>query len=165
MKTRLMICASLATLLSCAAHAMNNKFDIILQGPWILYEYHNASLNKDAHVLIAVAPKVNGVYHPPILSTGDGYTILDDQGIFCLTFKDECATNTGVPKFLPDTGYPPTNLLPVHFKNATGMQTDWDLVALSHAQNLYAFILPMPNSYNNEGFWNMQFGRQFGTYQ
>jgi hypothetical protein len=165
MKARLMICVCMATLFSCAAHALDNKFDIILQGPWILYEYHNDSLNHGAHVLIAVAPKVNGIYHPPILSTGDGYTIWDDQGIFCLTFKDECATNTKVPQFLPDTSYPPTNLLPVHFKNANGTQTDWDLVALSHAQNLYAFILPMPNSYSNAGFWNMQFGSKFGSYK
>jgi len=161
MKARLVILACLVTLLSSVAHALDNKFDIILQGPWILYQYHNANLNKDTPVLIAIAPRVNTIYHAPILSTGDGYTVWDG-GIFCLTFGQECATITGAKSLVPSPGYAKPNLLPVYFKNATAAQTDWDLVSVSHTQSLFAFILPMPNGYSNESIWNMQFSSKFG---
>lgn len=168
MKARfLMGFACFLTLLSCA-HAAN-KFDITLEGPWLLYPYKlpasSASGAATTTVLIAVAPLTDatGTFHRPIVSAGDGY-IIPREGIFCLTFTesaaggstDTCAPQAGSTLTLAN-GYPSTGLLNLQFRPVKVGQTYWDLISVKGLHPLYALVLPMPNSYSTDGAWNIEF--------
>jgi hypothetical protein len=168
MRVRLMIVACLATLL-CSAAAQTpptppppNQFDLTLEGPWILYQYKNANLGGGVPVLIVVAPKIDNIFHLPVVSAGDGYELWQN-GIYCLTFDATCA-KPGAKLLTPGKNYPstnpPTGPLPVKFSLATA-NGDWDLVSLNRKRSFFALILPMPDSYSNDGVWHMQFSSKF----
>jgi hypothetical protein len=165
MKRRLMIATSLAAMLCIATACFdkgNDRLDIILEGPWILYretQFRNDN-GKAVPVLIAIAATRATIeplpandklhHHLPQISTGDGYYI-DKPAVYCLTFNDKCAPK-GPSSFNSDPSYPTPHLLTVSRKNPS---TPWDWVSASHRQT--ALILPMPDSFSNDGVWEMKF--------
>jgi hypothetical protein len=143
----------------------SNRLDISLDGPWILYQDMEFNeYGKNVAVLVAIAPISATVeslqgndykhHHSPQLSTGDGYYIsnafLQKAHIYCLTLDSRCARKG--PRSLNSDSYPPDHLLKVQRKNATGT---WDWRTAS--RNQAALILPMPDSFSNDGTWNMRF--------
>jgi hypothetical protein len=81
--------------------------------------------------------------------------MIPKNGLFCLTFGTACAYDTS-GKFVPETGYFAPNLLPVAFPDPT---KGWDPYKLG--SSAYVLILPMPDTYSNDGMWNMQFYKDF----
>jgi|NGEPerStandDraft_6_1074524.scaffolds.fasta_scaffold02472_4 hypothetical protein len=186
MKTRPTIVTILAALLSClsagcAKSTPKNRLDIVLEGPWILYQdLQFDNRGKKIPVLVAIAP--NGVsatavhkhgkdgvaeansahshaddgdqlhHHLPQISAGDGYYI-QDAGVYCLAFDGKCA-----PKgagFLQSAGYGTTYMLPAKFETdgSTGGSTPRTIWSMIQEDGSIAVILPMPDSYSNEGVW------------
>ena len=165
---RLLICVclvlSVCHLAGCC-RAGNNHLDIILEGPWILYQDNQFdSQGKKIPVLVAIAPLAATVtslnpqdklhHHSPQMSTGDGFYVAKDfmkaNHIFCVTFDSRCARPG--PAALTTDGYPGSHLLTLPLSGAAG---SWDWVAAS--TNQLALILPMPDSYSNDGLWHMHF--------
>ena len=160
MKSRLLFTAVFLMLACCATFGAGTEMDITLEGPWILYP---ARIPTDGTggtpVLIAAAPSANDsanntIYHTPMVSAGDGYMI-PQNGLFCLTFVIVCAKDTS-GKFTPDSGYFAPHLLPVTFRDPA---KGWDPYQLG--SSAYVLILPMPDTYSNDGMWNMQFYSDF----
>lgn len=166
-------CLGLFIALLCnAALALGQiNSDIILSGPWLIYEEHNfakkSASNGTVSALIAIAPGIgdnsqNGRdFHTPQLNTNDGYYILS-TGIYCLTFDDECApvetaTSLGTDSF-PD---PDHALLPVKVKLTNGAWNWASRFSSGQYRSPVILILPMPDSYSNEAEWFMRFGKTF----
>jgi hypothetical protein len=145
--------------------AQQERFDITLEGPWILYVDNTFTKWP---VLVAIAPNTQSVAnwaHDPILvSSGDGYFLYDytkGQGqqanFYCLMLDDVCAPQgTTSLKFhdYPDA----VGLLSVH--KPVG-QTNWKWSDAVQRQNATAVILPMPDSYSSDGVWPMRFAAKF----
>jgi hypothetical protein len=145
-----------------------NRLDIALEGPWIL---HQTQLD-DGHgnkipVLVAIAPvdataedqpgmSIDPLHHhSPQLSTGDGFYIkekyLKNARIFCVFFGTQCAPKG--PDSLMNDSYPESKLLRL---NHTGQGT-WDWVTRTYGNNGVALILPMPDSFSDDGVWHIRF--------
>jgi hypothetical protein len=135
---------------ACCALAQSNKLDITLEGPWILFEDLTFA---NRPVLIAMAPGMNHIPKPnrhqqPTFSAGDGYWI--PTGVSCAAFDGVCAPK-GATGPLTSTGYPDTYPLRV----AVPSGWTWYKEA-GNTEGTY-LILPMPDSYSNDGLWPMQF--------
>jgi hypothetical protein len=164
MKTRSTIATEFILLLCSAASALSQTkqahLDIALEGPWILYEDH-AFLNgkNKVDVLIAMAPGVGDDtkqynHHPPVFTMGDGFPI--PAGINCVGFD----TNTNcAPKRQKTTllagDYPGAKLLGV------SAPVGWTWYTDSYRVYGTYLILPMPDSFSNDGTWHMRFGSRF----
>jgi|SRR5579872_1286961 len=165
MKVRVLSTLCLMILAGNVAYtvAQENRFDISLEGPWILYV--DRHLTKWP-VLIAIVPNTHSVgrwRHDAItVSSGDGYFLADydDQNnsqvshIYCLIFDGNCApvgTNNLMFHDYPDS----VQILSVK-KPAT-----WDWVKAVQQQSATAVILPMPDSYSSDGVWPMRFAGKF----
>src|ERR1700734_214662 len=158
MKTRFLAFVVLLTLVSCTAFADGTQMDLTLEGPWILYRSSISAPGPQGHppvstpVLIAVAPMAKDsynspLYHSPMVSEGDGYFI-PSNGVFCLLFDGTCAKGTG-GAFSQDPNFPKANLLPVQLPSSAN--GSWDVFSLK--DNAYILILPVPDSYSNDGMW------------
>jgi hypothetical protein len=166
---RLMIATCLAALLCCATGCCDkgkNRLDITLEGPWILFQDTQFDNNGEKiPVLIAIAP-INATtdqlasndyihHHSPQLSTGDGFYLskayLNEAHIYCLAFNDRCAPK-GSQALSRDPYYPSSRLLTLSQARGSGT---WDWINASKKQA--ALILPMPDSYSNDGVWNVRF--------
>ncbi len=143
--------------------------DIVLEGPWILYTEQAFPKNggTTVSVLVAIAPAGDNSagsmsFHLPRISNGDGYYIIHN-GIYCLTFDGECAPK-GKTK-LDNDGYPTSTLLPVAVKAPSGGKSwDWASRVTSGNYGLPTIlILPMPDSYSDDGVWFMRFGPAFSA--
>jgi hypothetical protein len=177
---RLMMVACLAALLcgapGCCDKA-NNRLDIALEGPWILYqETQFQGDGTSVPVLIAIAPseaidygdtgannqhQPDGLHHkPPQLSTGDGFYITHPD-IYCLTFDGKCAPRG--PESLNKDSYPSPQPLILNSHNPKGASTPWDWFTLVTGHKHTALILPMPDSYSNDGVWHMRFASTFNS--
>jgi len=164
MKTPFVIVTCLAALLCCSTACQNghNRLDIALEGPWILYLDHDFDDHgKKTTVLIAIAPHdataetVDKMHHHiPQISAGDGYYIRH-AGVYCLMFDDRCARPG--PSSLTHDGYDDAKPLAVKFHSESG-KTIWNLV---DANNGVALILPIPDSYSNDGIWRADFAPKF----
>jgi uncharacterized ubiquitin-like protein YukD len=165
MKVRLLIAACFVILLQNAACTgdKGKHFEIALEGPWILYVDHDLA---PWPVLIAIAPNSQSVGHwqhqPTTVSAGDGYLLADftdplhqEVGhVYCLTLDDECARKgTGA---LKSSQYP--DVEPLQVSMPLGHKQWVDAVKTLHAT---ALILPMPDSYSNDGVWPMHFARNW----
>jgi hypothetical protein len=167
MKLSLFLFVCLVALLGWPVKSFSqaNLFDIVLEGPWILYEDDSAFANYP--VLVAIAP-VQGMDQPDAMhfhflqvSNGDGYYI-NRTGLYCLMFGtssgSQCAPSwTG--SFAPGVGYPNTaGLLPLNFTHSsTG--TAWGWASLISGKTV--LILPMPKSYSTTSAWSMRFSDHF----
>jgi hypothetical protein len=100
---------------------------------------------------VAFAPKVAGHIFP-IFSAGDG-TDIGTLGIFCVTFDAACKPNSITT--LNKDGYAPP--LPVNVSKPAG----WSWT--SYASSAYVFVLPMPDSYSNDGLYPTTFQTSFPT--
>ena len=145
--------------------AQQERFDITLEGPWILYVDNTFTKWP---VLVAIAPNTESVAnwaHDPILvSSGDGYFLYDytkaqgqQANFYCLMLDDVCAPQgTTILKF---RDYPDgVGLLSV--RKPSG-QTSWKWSDAVQRQNATALILPMPDSYSSDGVWPMRFAEKF----
>jgi hypothetical protein len=161
----LSVCLVALSVLPAKSFSQSNQFDIVLEGPWILYEDDSAFASYP--VLVAIAP-VQGMDQPDAthfhflqVGDGDGYYV-NTTGLYCLIFGTssgpQCAPSGG-KTFAPGAGYPSTvGLLQLHFThNASGSAWSWASVANS----MTVLILPMPSSYSNASFWDMRFSDQF----
>jgi hypothetical protein len=170
MKPSSILATALAIVFWCVLPAAaDNRLDITLEGPWILYEYTNPNFAGGKTVLVAITP--GGVvpdypegssmqqdpklFHHVSLRTGDGYFI-QRANIYCLAFEDKSGLHCGDfgngTRLDPD-GYPPA-AGPLQVKVSQNWQ--W-----THLTTATALILPMPNSYSNDGVWPMRFGRAY----
>lgn len=164
MKHRVFITACLVILLGNLAStvAQENRYDLSLEGPWILYVDRNLAAWP---VLIAIAPNTHSVtnwqHDPPLVSSGDAYLLGDFNNqnqqvghIYCLMLDSTCAPQG--TKVLQFHDYPDfVQLLPVQ------KQPKWSWVNTTIQQNATAFILPMPDSYSSDGVWPMRFAEKF----
>jgi hypothetical protein len=169
MTNRWMIVLCLGCILCCSTGCSNGKkrLDITLEGPWILYV--EPQFEHDGHkvsVLIAIAPTLATAdtdqmdmnhHHLPQLSTGDGYYITKPD-IFCLTFDTVCARKG--PRTLTTDHYPVSSILKVPFHADGDHSARWDWVKVGRAGNT-VLILPMPDSYSNDGVFPMQFAKKW----
>jgi hypothetical protein len=144
MKTRtasLIIWFALICLTAPSAFGQH-RFDVTIEGPWILYELKK--FDGTNSMLVAMAPSVPG-HHAPVLTTGDGGQITT-FGIYCVAFGGPCQANaTPFPK--PGSGsgtYDQTNLLSVA---VYGNNLAWSTIQ----SNSIAFLLPMPDAISNDG--------------
>jgi hypothetical protein len=169
MKTRFLMIVLFLMAASYLASATGTQMDILLEGPWILYPSHIMAPNPQGklvstNVLVAVAPFVldslgNPLYHKPFINAGDGY-VMTGTGVFCLTFNDLCGNKAGnSTAFTPAQGYPAPN--PIKVNLPSSIKT-WDVFGL--ADRAYILILPMPDSYSNDGAWYMEFSNDFISY-
>jgi hypothetical protein len=118
---------------------MAQRLDIALEGPWIFSV--DSVVNSKAQsvtVLIATAPVVPG-HFPATFSTGDGVSV--GPGVYCVGFDNQCAPQGAKS---PDWAH---SLL-VQAKKPAGW--DW-----AHLNGAYVFILPIPNSFSNDGVYPM----------
>jgi hypothetical protein len=136
----LLLCATLACFSEAAFAAY--RFDISIEGPWILYELKQ--FDGTNSMLVAIAPNIPG-HNFPVFTTGDGASM--PTGIFCVAFvgtgyTGTCSTNG---KAYPAPGsYPSFQPLPV---KVFGSTVPWDNVSSSAT----ALILPMPDSISSDG--------------
>jgi hypothetical protein len=159
MKTRLMVGAYWVVLLSGAAMACGqNRLDIVLEGPWILYQDTQfLDGTKKVPVLIAMAPGVVDDtqlwgHHTPTFSAGDG--TLFDPGVYCIGFDKNCDPHR--PKIsLSTDGYPGSQLLGV------AVPAGWAWSTTAFRSDGTYLILPMPDSYSNDGVYPMRFSKTF----
>jgi len=164
MKIRLAATLFITTLacLTTACRQRPTKLDIALEGPWILYlDSDFDAYGKKRSVLIAVAPKDATTaamkkddemyHHIPQISTGDGFYI-PDAGVYCLTFDNICARPG--PRTLSKGGYGDVHPLALYYKPGSGNDV-WDMIRKNGGVTL---ILPMPDSYSNDGVWRANFG-------
>jgi hypothetical protein len=157
--------ASVIVLLALAYFAApvfaQHRFDVTIEGPWILYEVKK--FDGTNSMLVAIAPDVPGHHHPAI-TTGDGIPI-DVYGVYCVAFLDgsgndgSCKPN-GKAWPAPSSGsgtYDQPQFVPV---KAYGGNLSWPNVQSS----AWAFLLPVPDSISNDGIDpNMTFRSSFGA--
>jgi hypothetical protein len=172
MKARFVFALStIALLCSFGTGCSKERLDIVIQGPWILYQ--DTQFDKDGKqvpVLVAIAPTdalsyqgtVDNPDHPhlhhiPQVSAGDGYWI-KTPGIYCLVFDGECAQRHG--DSLQHHDYADPHLLAVKFPPAKDGSSHWDWASAVGTKNT-ALIIPMPDSYSSEGTWFMRFASTF----
>jgi hypothetical protein len=147
-----------------------NRLDIALEGPWILYQdAHFESVKGGVSVLIAIAPTGavaenlkmakgdQDHHHIPQLSTGDGYYV-PKPDVYCITFDEVCAREG--PAVLTTDHYPSSSLLTIPFHGAADRSATLDWVKFAKAGNT-VLILPMPDSYSNDGVFPMHFASTF----
>ena len=163
MKVSLLIAACLVVILPNTACTGTKHFDISLEGPWILYVDHDFASSP---VLVAIAPNSQSVanwpHQPTTVSAGDGYLLADFSSplhqqiglVYCLTLDDECARK-GTQK-LKSSHYP--DVEPLGVSMPLGHKQWVDAVNNQHAT---ALILPMPDSYSNDGVWPMHFAAKW----
>jgi hypothetical protein len=159
--------------LSPSVFAQYKSMDIALEGPWILYEEQQfKSKATDStpvyvSVLIAVSPlgaAANQVghhdskhHHVPQMSTGEGYYI-KKKGIFCLTFGNTCYPQANGQSLIPDAGYPNNGYILQEYYGAPGDKTwPWQTQGATNT----VLILPMPDSYHNDGVWPFRFRKYY----
>jgi hypothetical protein len=174
MKHRSLIVLSVVALLGlCAPTFAQPYLDIALEGPWILYEEQQFKSKdpvsgKDVYVpvLVAISPSGATAYsmsrhdvqdhHEAQMSTGEGYYIRSN-GIFCLTFGDKCYPQANGASLKVDSQYPnggtKGGILPVPFGASGDTTWPWQLQGAANR----VLILPMPDSYHNDGVWAMRF--------
>jgi hypothetical protein len=158
--------ASLLIVTNISFAQAKDRVDIILQGPWILYKdsnfqdsHHNATV-----ALIVMTPEMSDIdsqyrHKPPTIGSGDGYSI-PKSGIYCLDFGDLCAPKN--PNGTMTTGdYPDPVPLPVQVPAQSPDKWPWykNSTTSRQANGIY-LILPMPDSFSNDGTWPMQFAAQ-----
>jgi len=173
MKMRSIGAVGVAAMLSVmSVGCSRDRMEIVLEGPWLLYQ--DTQFDEDGHgvpVVIVIAPgtaidykdignpgytAADNMHHkPPQLSTGDGFFIAT-PGIYCLTFDNKCAPK-GADSLKADH-YQQAVPLPIH---ATGEQSGRWNWPKAIGENDIALILPMPDSYSNDGVWHMRFGSSF----
>ena len=152
MKSRTMYPLLFLAVLFLAAPSFGQSLDVAFEGPWLFYvepSFSNGATTSP--VLVAFAPQVAGHIFPTF-STGDG-TAIRNFGIFCVTFDDVCKPNSITT--LNKDGYAPA--LPVKASKPAG----WTWT--SYASSAYVFILPMPDSYSNDGVYPTTFQSSFPT--
>jgi hypothetical protein len=166
MKTRLVVTVWLGVVMcaiaSISAWADAPSLDITVDGPWIVYAkatFHNKD-GKDAPVIVLMAPATASTmmkwpHLPPTFNEGDGYRI-DPSHIFCLGFDGECAPLRKGAKFTT-IGYPAGELLNVN------VPINWVWYTDSYDNYGTYLVLPMPDSYSNDGSWYMRFGSDFSA--
>jgi hypothetical protein len=152
---------SLALLCFAAPVFAQHRFDVTIEGPWILYELKK--FDGTNSMLVAIAPDVPGHHHPAV-TTGDGLPI-DAYGVYCVAFLDgtgndgSCKPN-GKAWPVPGSGagtYDQPKFVPV---KAYGGNLSWSNVQSS----AWAFVLPIPDSISNDGIDpNMTFRSSFGA--
>ncbi|HEY1528328.1 MAG TPA: hypothetical protein VGH51_19040 [Candidatus Angelobacter sp.] len=139
----------------CSLHSAHaaNRFDVVMEGPWILYQ--DANIISGQNTLVAMAPGINGPYahKDPYLSTGDGIPF-SSTGTFCIGFDGACKL-TPFSSSLTSDGYGSGQLLTLEMKQP------WS--SNRKALNTY-ILLPIPTSYSNDGTYTMRFGPKFGQY-
>jgi hypothetical protein len=144
-------------LISFTASAFaQHRFDVTIEGPWILYELKK--FDGTNSMLLVMAPSVPG-HHPPVFTTGDGGPITA-LGIYCVAFGGTCQANAKpFPQTTGGTGsYDQTTLLPV---KVYGNNLAWSTIQ----SNSTSFLLPMPDSISNDGIDpNITLRSDFGTY-
>jgi hypothetical protein len=150
----------LCTLLFTAVFSFAESLDIVVEGPWIYYEAKIPN-GKQApiSVLVLVAPKVGG-HHVATFSTGDGYQI--DPGIYCVGFALECGTIVQHAKLGPMPTYDPEKRVRVRPGIIWNSQTNQ--IKQSATIEATYVILPLPDSYSNDGVYPMKFGTQIENY-
>jgi hypothetical protein len=119
----------------------DHRFDISVEGPWILYEFKQ--FDGTNSMLVAIAPNVPGHYSP-VFTTGDGASI--PAGIYCVALVGNGFPGTCTPngKSLPAlVTYP--QFSPLQVKVRGGIP--WNSIQ-STARVL---ILPMPDGISNDG--------------
>jgi hypothetical protein len=105
-------------------------------------------------------------HHLPQISAGDGYYITVPD-IYCLTFDNECARKG--PRTLTTDHYPSSSLLTVPYRAAADHSTRWDWVSIArngaknNGTNNTVLILPMPDSYSDDGVYQMHFASAFDS--
>jgi hypothetical protein len=166
MRTRLVMSILLAlvmcTAVSISAWADSSNLDITVDGPWIVYTkavFHNKDGN-DAPVIVLMAPSaaadtMKWPHLPPTLNEGDGYRI-DAGVIYCLGFDGKCAPLRTGAAFKP-IGYPVGELL------AVAVPQNWLWYKDGYKNYGTYLVLPMPDSYSNDGVWYMRFGSDFSA--
>jgi hypothetical protein len=125
------------------------SLDIDIEGPWIYYVDNTFKDNggRPESVLIAMAPHVED--HVGAFSTGDGF-VIQQPGIYCVGFDEQCApAHSGNKPSLPG------KLLRVK------VSPDWYWYSALDKTAIY-LILPLPDSYTNDGVYRMKFGKKFG---
>jgi len=143
-------------LLSCRqAPAQGYQLDLTLEGPWMLYQDHGFLNTKGETVtaLIAIAPSVMTVsqsalqHQPPMLLAGDGFTV--NEQISCVIFDGLCG-GTALPTAVltPSAGYYPPTLISLNKSSSSWHWYSSDLITKA-----YVVILPMPDSYSDDGTW------------
>lgn len=135
-----------------ASPSFGQKLDVAFEGPWLFYvepSFPNGATTSP--VLVAFAPPVAG-HIVPIFSAGDG-TDISTLGIFCVTFDGACKPNSTTT--LNKDGYAPP--LPIAVSKPSGWS--W----MSYASSAYVFVLPMPDSYSNDGLYPTTFQTSFPT--
>jgi hypothetical protein len=148
MKKALLGCACvLVTTLSFSVPALSQeRFDIAMEGPWILYHEKQFQLTVGTtttsyDALIAVAPEVPGHY-PLVFSSGNGLTY--DPGIYCVGFDQACMSSLIEVTPAPNDPYVPPQFVPIK-------QGSWDWKNLPAAPAAYVLIIPWPNSLSSDG--------------
>lgn len=124
---------------------------IDIEGPWIYYidnQFKDASGQPET-VLVAMAPSVDK--HVVSFSTGDGF-VIDKPGVYCLGFDGLCA-----PVLSASKTSLPGKVLRVKAPNG------WYWYSKLNATMIY-LILPLPDTYANDGVYRIKFGSKFGTY-
>jgi hypothetical protein len=170
MKTRLMTVVCFGALICYTIPAFTqNRLDVILQGPWILYVDKEFASPKTVLVAFTTGTDPNSAgnfpHNEPYFSTGNG-TVLVPGTTYCVGFDHECAKQRystlpgpsvpGIPiTNLTHDGYPQSPvLLPVH------AQPGWKWS--NHRTKYGSYIVfPMPDSYSNEGVFQMSLGAAF----
>src|SRR5580704_7875381 len=120
----------------------DHRFDISIEGPWILYEFKQ--FDGTNSMLVAIAPNVPGHY-APVFTTGDGASI--PVGIYCVALVGNGFPGTCTPdgKALPGlVTYPQFSPLQV---KVYGGSIPWNNIQ----STARALILPMPDSISNDG--------------
>jgi len=165
MTARLTTIARFVALLCCAASAFaqDYRLDIALEGPFILYVDHTFAKWP---VLILVAPDVgdndkDDTFHVLQVNSGDGYYFDSKEAgtnrIYCLAFDGTCARQGAKSLRFHDYS---DNIRPLPVNLGKGEKA-WDWVTASRKNSAFALVLPMPDSYSNDGVWHMRFGAKF----
>jgi hypothetical protein len=124
----------------------NQRLDVAMEGPWILYLQTNFPTAKGpSTVLVAVAPKVDH-HERPVFSAGDGAQF--DPGMFCVVFDKVCIPKPTNSTSLTHDTYPDPNPIPLS-KHAW----DWK----KYASSAYILILPLPTYYSADGKESLTF--------
>src|SRR5258708_29169278 len=161
MKRALLVCACvLNALLSFSVPAFSQgRFDIALEGPWILYRYPSfvTSDGTSKTVLIAIAPQAAN-HLPPVFTAGDGAQI--DPGIYCLGVSNDDNTYTCGANTHTSLNYAP--YADPHPVEVYKPNNNWDYATVTTVMpHSYVIILPMPDLYSADGLEEMDFESDF----
>jgi hypothetical protein len=139
----------------------NDRFDIVLEGPWILYVDNTLA---PWPVLIAIAPNThsakNWQHEPTVVSSGEAYLLGDfnnnlmEGQAYCLTLDSVCGSRG--ESELRSGNYPTVETL--HMKMNDG-HDGW--VRAVKEQSATAIVLPVPDFYSSDGTWAMRFAPYF----